>query len=103
MSLDGAWQDVCDLTLERSHPVDREVGNWYTSRHPRSHFLDKLTVARATPDGRVTLLNRRLTVRDGDAVRVEELASAAGLVSVLRERFGLVPELADFHHAALGW
>ncbi|MCC6648715.1 MAG: arylamine N-acetyltransferase [Polyangiaceae bacterium] len=104
VALDGAWQDVCELTLERSHPVDREVGNWYTSRHPKSHFLDKLTVARATPGGRVTLLNRRLTVRDGDAVRVEELPTPQALVGALRDRFGIeLPEHEARSLPALDW
>src|SRR6478609_4781709 len=32
------WQDVCEFTLEEMPPIDREVGNWFTSAHPDSHF-----------------------------------------------------------------
>ena len=55
------WHDVCEFTLEEMPPIDRELGNWYTSAHPQSHFKNRLIVARAAPDGqRVTLLNDEL-------------------------------------------
>lgn len=89
--LDDSWQDVCEFTLEEMHPIDRELANWYTSTHPTSHFRDKLTVARSTATGRVTLLNRELKHRDsnGQAV-VRRLESDEELIDALRQEFGLV-------------
>lgn len=47
------WHDICEFTLEEMAPIDREVGNWFTSTHPLSHFKNRLLVARATPEGGV--------------------------------------------------
>lgn len=65
--LGDEWHDVCEFTLEQMPLIDREVGNWFTSTHPQSHFRNRLLVARAAPHGvRHTLLNRELTVRSAD-------------------------------------
>jgi len=87
---DGQWHDVCEFTLEPMHPIDRELGNWFTSAHPRSHFRDRLIVARATPTGRVTLLNRELTMRGPDGVgHTHLIESPEALLEVLARHFGL--------------
>jgi len=86
-----AWQDVYEFTGERMPPIDREVANWFTSAHPRSHFKDRLMVARALPNGgRVSIQNRELTKRDPDGTgHPTMLASDEELLDVLREHFGL--------------
>lgn len=87
---DGEWHDVCEFTLEPMHPIDRELGNWFTSAHPRSHFRDRLIVARATPTGRLTLLNRELTLRGPDGVgHTQRIASPEALLEALADGFGL--------------
>jgi N-hydroxyarylamine O-acetyltransferase len=85
------WQDVCELTLDDMPPIDRELANWYTSAHPRSHFKDRLIVARAAPDGaRLTLVNDELRLRRrGAKVEKHAIASADDLLSVLAREFGL--------------
>jgi N-hydroxyarylamine O-acetyltransferase len=89
-SLDGSWQDLYELTLEHMPLVDRDMGNWYTSAHPRSHFRDSLMAARATAEGRVTLRDRELTIRGRDgSSRAVTLATHAELLSALDEHFGL--------------
>lgn len=103
--LGDAWQDVCELTGEEMPEIDREVGNWFTSTHPRSHFRDRLIVARATPRGRVTLVNRELTLRDsgGDA-RSRVIATPDELLAVLAEHFDLrFAAGTRFVCAALEW
>jgi N-hydroxyarylamine O-acetyltransferase len=87
----GAWHDVCEFTLDDMPPIDREIANWYTSAHPRSHFKDRLIVARAAPDGaRLTLVNDELRLRRRDAeVEKHAIASAGELVEVLAREFGL--------------
>lgn len=85
-----AWADVCEFTLEEMPEIDRVVGNWYTSAHPRSHFKDRLIAARATPTGRLTLVDRELTRRahDGTAT-VEPIETHDALLAVLAREFGL--------------
>lgn len=88
--LGDEWADVNEFTLEEMPEIDRVVGNWYTSAHPRSHFRDRLIVARATTTGRLTLVDRALTRRahDGSTV-VETIGSHAELVATLAREFGL--------------
>ncbi|MCW5805372.1 MAG: arylamine N-acetyltransferase [Deltaproteobacteria bacterium] len=100
------WFDVCEFTLEEMPPIDREVGNWYTSAHPGSHFRSRLTVARGLPDGgRVAILNRDLTVRRrGVVAETRTFATRAELVDALAEYFGLhFPAGTDFPCPALDW
>jgi N-hydroxyarylamine O-acetyltransferase len=88
--IDDSWRDLCDFTLEPMHDIDRELGNWYTSAHPQSHFKSRLTVARATPDGRVVLNDKMLTRRRNDGWKeAREVADAEELLRVLAEDFGI--------------
>ena len=88
--LGEAWEDVCDFTLEEMHPIDRELGNWYTSAHPNSHFGSRLVVARATESGRVNLLNWELKRRGRDGVaETRTLETEEERLAVLRDEFDL--------------
>jgi len=88
--IDDTWRDLCELTLEPMPEIDREVGNWYTSAHPQSHFKSRLTVARATPDGRVVLNDKTLTRRRNDGWKeARELADPEDLLRVLAQDFGI--------------
>lgn len=90
-SFADAWHDVCELTLEEMPAIDRELGNWFTSTHPDSHFKGRLLVARATPTGRIGLLDRELSVRQrGGQVQTRTLATPAELHAVLESELGLV-------------
>jgi N-hydroxyarylamine O-acetyltransferase len=85
------WEDVCEFTLEEMPDIDRELGNWFTSAHPRSHFKNRLIVARAASDGaRVTLLNDELKIRRRDG-RAESrtIATPEELLEILDGHFGL--------------
>ncbi len=104
--LAGVWSDVCEFTLEEMPAIDREVANWFTSAHPQSHFRNRLLAARATSDGgRVTLLNRVLTLRSGDGeATTRELQTPDELVEVLGHHFGLRFESGTrFRCSALEW
>jgi N-hydroxyarylamine O-acetyltransferase len=100
-----AWNDVCEFTLEEMPPIDREVGNWYTSRHPGSHFRARLTAARARGDGRVTLLNHELTFRDhAGHAETHTIKDPDELLALLAEHFGLrFPAGTRFQCPALSW
>jgi N-hydroxyarylamine O-acetyltransferase len=96
--LGDAWADVYRFTLEPQMPMDYEVANWFTSAHPNSLFRHNLMVQRLTAEGRVSLLNRRLTRRGPDGRATETaLANASELSRVLAEEFGLDPpaDVAD--------
>ncbi|MBV9051720.1 MAG: arylamine N-acetyltransferase [Hyphomicrobiales bacterium] len=86
------WQDVYRFTMEPQVPIDFEVANWFTSTHPKSRFRNVLMVQRLRPEGRVSLLNRRLVRRCANG-RVDEklLASAGELAEILKSEFDLDP------------
>jgi N-hydroxyarylamine O-acetyltransferase len=90
--LDDTWHDVCEFTLEEMPAIDRELGNWYTSAHPQSHFRNRLWVARAGHDGeRRTLLNREFTRRTrAGAPQSRTINSPVELLDLLAAEFGLV-------------
>jgi N-hydroxyarylamine O-acetyltransferase len=97
------WHDVYEFSGEEMPAVDREVGNWYTSTHPDSHFKNRLMVARAAPGGRrYTLLNRELKVRERDGrATTQPIETAAQLLELLSQHFGLrFPEGTRFGSAA---
>lgn len=103
--LGETWTDVCEFTLEPMPVIDREVGNWYTSAHPGSHFKNRLLVARSTEEGRLTLLNRELTRRGRDGVaHTTVIASPDELLQVLEREFGLrFPPGTRFPCSGLVW
>ncbi len=100
------WVDVCEFTGEAMPPIDRELANWYTSAHPQSHFRSRLMAARSLPaGGRLTLLNRELTVRGRDGMgQKRQVASPDELVAVLDREFGLqFPPGTVFPCEGLDW
>ncbi|HPF14875.1 MAG: arylamine N-acetyltransferase [Planctomycetes bacterium] len=103
--LGDSWQDICEFTLETMHPIDREVANWFTSAHPESHFRNRLLVARATPSGRKTLLNRSFTERAGDgSTQTGTIADPETLLDHLAQHFGLrFPAGTRFACEGLDW
>ncbi|MBV9740172.1 MAG: arylamine N-acetyltransferase [Hyphomicrobiales bacterium] len=90
--LASEWRDVYRFTLEPQFSIDIEMANWFTSTHPNSRFRNALMVQRLTPNGRVSLLNRRLARRFVDG-RVEEgmLTDARELEETLGAEFGIEP------------
>jgi len=99
------WNDVCEFTLERMPEIDRVLANWYTSAHPASHFKHRLIAARATDDGRISLVNRELRFR-GHQGRTEtrQLATPDELLAALAEHFDLQFQPGTrFECAALDW
>jgi len=100
------WQDVCEFTLEEMPPIDREVANWFTSAHPKSHFRNRLVVARAAPEGqRLSILNDQFTHRERHGTATtRHIASAEELLDVLLKQFGLsFPPGTRFGGAAEPW
>ena len=90
---DGAHIPGWVSTLEVENPVDFEMGNHFTATHPESLFRNRIMASAVTPDGRVNIMNRDVTVlSDGEARRLQ-LPDRSALRALLAERFGLeLPE-----------
>jgi N-hydroxyarylamine O-acetyltransferase len=89
---DDVWRDLYRFTLEPHFAADFEIANWFTSTHPQSLFRNHLVIERATPEVRISAVDRRVR-RWFAHGRVEEftIADAAGLAAVLTADFGLEP------------
>jgi len=83
-------------TLERDNLVDFDVGNHYTSTHPASPFVNRIMMRALTADGRVTVMNRDVTVWRGNRPQSIELADRAALRALLIKYFGFdLPEVEE--------
>ena len=87
---DGEWHEVYRFTVEPILPVDVEVANWFTGTHPQSPFLARLVMHRFLPDGRIALVNRRLT-RRYEAKPAEQimLTTPEAMEEVFESAFGV--------------
>ena len=105
VKLGSEWSDVVRFTLEPQHPIDYELGNWFTCSHPQSRFVQNLSVARAAVGCRYTILNREFTIRQSDGrAEKRELATPEELLAVLAEQFGLhFPAGTRFGAPGLQW
>jgi N-hydroxyarylamine O-acetyltransferase len=92
----GVWIDLYAFAPEPCHPIDFELGNWYTSTHPDSIFVTSLTAQRALPDARHILRNLTYTIATASGVESREIDRQA-LVPLLRDTFAIdVPADARF-------
>jgi N-hydroxyarylamine O-acetyltransferase len=84
------WKDLYAFRLEEAPSVDFELGNWFTSTHPESHFKLNLVAARMGDGCRYALLNREFTTRYADGrVEKRDLTTPDELLAVLADTFGL--------------
>jgi len=92
-------------SLEVDNLIDFELGNHYTATHPMSPFVNRLMMRALTPSGRVTVMNRDVTIRSGGRSHTTQLADRAALRSLLAEYFGF--DLPGVEHlripSALEW
>lgn len=103
--LGADWHDVSEFTLEEMPPIDCELANWYTSAHPNSRFKSRLVAARATPGGRISILNHEFTQRahDGKAA-TETIRDPDHLLAVLSDHFDLhFPPATRFGSPGAPW
>jgi len=80
--------DAWASTLEADNPVDFEMANHYTSTHPASGFVNRLMLSAITADGRVTVMNRDVTIRRRGETHTSKLGDRAALRALLTEHFG---------------
>jgi N-hydroxyarylamine O-acetyltransferase len=86
--------DAWVSTLEEDNLVDFEMGNYFTSTHSRSPFVNRIMMRALTSDGRVTVMNRDLTIWRANEPYSTQLADRASLRALVIEHFGFdLPEV----------
>jgi len=60
--IESAWTSLYVTDLAHTASADFEVGNWFTSTHPNSVFVNGLMASRADADRRYAIRNNRLSV-----------------------------------------
>lgn len=92
---DGAWSDLYAFSLEPQQAVDYELANHYTATHPKSRFVQTLTVQLPHPEKRLILRNRELVEDRGGVVTTRRLGSDDEVHGILNEAFGLELSAAE--------
>jgi N-hydroxyarylamine O-acetyltransferase len=93
---DGEVIDCWVSTLEADHPIDFVVANHYVSTHPDSAFVNRLMLRALTDDGRVSAMNRDVTLRGPEGATCFTLRDRSALCTLLAEYLGFdLPEVAS--------
>jgi N-hydroxyarylamine O-acetyltransferase len=92
--MNGAMTPLWTSSLEPQFPIDFALANHYVSTFAESPFVTRIMIRALTPDGRVSAMNRDVTIlRDGVAQK-HQLADRAALRQLVAEHFGFdLPEL----------
>jgi len=93
-STGGKTVDCWATTMEVENPVDFEMANHFTSTWPASAFVNRMMLRALTDAGRITLMNRDLTVWRGDVPEPRQVADRTALRAILADHFGFdLPEV----------
>lgn len=92
------WRDLYAFGLVPALPVDFQVAHHFTSTHPRSPFVNTLTVQRTTPELRQVLRGRSYAEHDGEREMRRELSDREA-VELVTEGFGLDVPADDVRRA----
>ncbi|HSM56640.1 MAG TPA: arylamine N-acetyltransferase [Candidatus Sulfomarinibacteraceae bacterium] len=87
----GTWEAQYRFTLTPYEYVDYAEMCHYHQTSPQSHFTQRRVCSRATPDGRITLSERRLIITTNGARHEQELPDEAAVAAALEEHFGIRP------------
>lgn len=100
--LGGEWTTLYAFDFAHTHPIDYEMGNWFTAAHPGSIFVNGLLGARAEAGKRYALRDNQLAVHTpGGGTEKTTLASAGELRVALTDLLKLRLEGLDGLDAAL--
>ena len=91
----GDWVGLYVVAADPQLPADIEAANWLVANRPGGLFTANLVASRAPPGRRLSLLNRRLTLRDSDGAETVTLLPGPALGEALRRAFGLALGEAD--------
>jgi N-hydroxyarylamine O-acetyltransferase len=86
---DNGPADAWVSTLEHDYATDFEMANHFTATHPDSFFISNLMLNIFKPDGRISVMNRDVTITDANSTRSAQLADRAALRALLDEHFGI--------------
>jgi len=89
------WTDCYRIVASRPEHRDHELGNWFVATHPGSMLGHSLLAGIATPAGRLTLFNRKLTLRTPHGSEETTLRTRADFARVLAGDFRLALDDAD--------
>ena len=87
-TIDGSNVPLWTSSLAPAEPVDFVMANHFVSTFPQSPFVTNVMLRAFSPRGRVSLMNRDLTVRDGPRVMKSVVSDRAALRSILISDFG---------------
>jgi N-hydroxyarylamine O-acetyltransferase len=101
---DGEWMLEAEIggrmaplwmsTFESESPADFVMANHFTSTWPRSAFVERLMLRALTKDGRVSVMNRDVTIARGGVLEKAQIADRAALRALLAGDFGIdLPEV----------
>ena len=98
IEIDGEWRSTYRFDLTRQFAVDDELGNWWTSTSPASHFTFSLIAARSPAGRRHALRNFDYSIHvPGGASEKRRLGSIEEVCAVLKEDFEIrVPDRERF-------
>ena len=83
------WEPLYLFSTRPFPMIDRQVGSWYVSTYPGSHFVSGLSVALITDDARWNLRGRNLAIHGKGGSERIRFDTAAQVVEALTERFGI--------------
>lgn len=83
------WQDLYSFDRAHVEPADIVYGNHFTSTHPGSFFTFSRVAALPRPDGRASLLDRKLSLESPAGEDERELPAGQAYLEALRTHFGI--------------
>jgi N-hydroxyarylamine O-acetyltransferase len=90
IEIGGEWRTTFRFDLTPQLEIDDELGNWFTSASPKSHFTTSLTAARSPAGRRHALRNFDYTVHvPGHQSEKRRLAGPEEVCDVLEHDFGI--------------
>ena len=94
--------DAWVTTLEDDNPVDFAMANHFVATHPASPMVNWIIMSAFTEDGRVSAMNRDLTVWSRGQPRKEQLSDRSALREILNQSFGFdLPEVMRLKVSAI--
>lgn len=92
IEIGGEWRSTYQFDLTPQLGVDDELGNWWTSANPQSHFTFTLIAAMSPPGRRLALRNLDYAVHTGGETERRRLEPTE-VCEVLERDFGIgVPD-----------
>lgn len=98
IEISGEWRTTYLFDLTPQYAIDDELGNWWTSANPASHFTFSLVAARSPAGRRHALRNFDYSVHvAGKESQKRRLKGPAEVCALLEEEFGIeIPDREQF-------